>query len=70
LAREALLCLLAPLEAARATNEGAFTFENEDIQTGTKKVSEFAGTTFLFGSAQVNVGMHCHDIADIFAAAE
>ncbi len=54
LAREALLCLLVPLEAAWATNQVAFTFENEDIQTVTKKVDEFAGTTFLFGPKQAN----------------
>ena len=47
------LCLLIPLEAAGATNEVAFTFENADIQTVIKKVGELTGTTFLFDPEQV-----------------
>lgn len=47
------LCLLVPLQAAWATNEVAFTFENEDIQTVIKKVGELTETTFLFDPEQV-----------------
>jgi general secretion pathway protein D len=47
------LCLLSPLEAAGATNEVAFTFENADIQTVIKKVGALTGTTFLLDPAQV-----------------
>ncbi len=47
------LCLLVLLEAAWATNQVVFTFENEDIQTVIKKVGELTGTTFLFDSEQV-----------------
>lgn len=47
------LCLLIPLEAAWATKEIAFTFENTDIQTVIKKVGEFTGATFLFDPEQV-----------------
>jgi general secretion pathway protein D len=51
----ALLCLflLLPLEAAWATNEVAFTFENADIQTVIKKIGELTGITFLFNPEQV-----------------
>src|SRR2546427_12374728 len=50
-----LLCLflLLHLEGAWATNEIAFNFENADIQTVIKKVSEFTGTTLLFDPEQV-----------------
>jgi general secretion pathway protein D len=50
-----LLCLflLLPLEEAWATDEITFTFENADIQTVIKKVSEFTGATFLFDPNQV-----------------
>jgi len=47
------LCLLIPLEAAGATNDVAFTFENADIQTVIKKVGALTGTTFLFDPEQV-----------------
>lgn len=47
------LCLLVLLEAAWATNQVVFTFENEDIQTVIKKVGELTGTTFLFDPEQV-----------------
>ena len=46
-------CLLLPLEAAWATNEVAFTFENQDIQAVIKKVGELTRTTFLFDPEQV-----------------
>ncbi len=46
-------CLLLSLEAAWATNEVAFTFENQDIQAVIKKVGELTRTTFLFDPEQV-----------------
>src|SRR5882672_2668351 len=48
------LCLLLPLEAAGATNDVAFTFENADIQTVIKKVGALTGTTFLFDPRKVS----------------
>jgi len=47
------LCLVLSLTLAWATNEIAFTFDNADIQTVIKKVSEFTGTTFLFDPTKV-----------------
>jgi len=47
------LCLLVHLEAAWATNEIAFSFEDVDIQVVLKKVSELTRTTFLFDPEQV-----------------
>src|SRR5712692_4532276 len=47
------LFLLLPLKGAWATNEIALTFQNTDIQTVIKKVSDLTGTTFLFDPEQV-----------------
>jgi general secretion pathway protein D len=47
------LCLLGPLDAAWATQEVSFSFENTDIQVVIKKVGELAGTTFLFDPEKV-----------------
>src|SRR5262245_33703884 len=46
-------CLLLSWEPVWATHEIAFTFENADIQTVIKRVSEVTGTTFLFDPKEV-----------------
>ena len=47
------LCLLLPLPVAEAANTRAFSFDNADLQTVIKQVSEFTGITFLFDPEQV-----------------
>ena len=48
------VCLLTFLKPVWAINEVAFTFENTDIQTVIKKVSEFTGIPFLFDPTEVH----------------
>src|SRR5215470_10451615 len=49
-----LLFLLLPLEIAWATSGTVLSFENADLQTVIKKVSEFTGRVFLFDPEQVH----------------